>query len=286
MLSPFSNRNLCNKIYFYNEVKAQDDSILQLTRKKFMDNTLMIMPETAIWQPAPVTLTLKPGEIHIWHAQMSAHFEEILSFTQVLAPDEQMRAARFKFPIHQQRYVIARGILRQLLARYLKCPPQEIDFHYTQYGKPLLASPISNPRLYFNISHSENIALYAFSLTADLGVDIENIRADIEAENIAERFFATEEVQMLKHLTAEQKIAAFFAIWTKKEAFIKAIGQGLTFSLQDFVVNLAHDSKSLVSISKGHAQDWSLLTLVPEPGYIAAIAVKTIIENLKLYGFT
>ena len=246
----------------------------------------MTLSQTTQWQINTARqLTLQPNTISIWRVYLSEHLSQLKVLSATLAADEQERALRFKFPIHQQNFTVARGVLRLLLARYLNCSAQAIRFQYTEHGKPFLIHPHPVSPLYFNISHSGDIALYAFASYPNLGIDIEHICSSIETQAIAERFFAEEEILALKQAPEQQKIAAFFTIWTRKEAFIKAVGQGLSFPLKDFVVSLADESKSLVSIKGASVQDWSLINLRPGEDYIATLAVKGMVEGIELWDF-
>lgn len=232
------------------------------------------------WQPRPTTLPLlKKKTIHLWRANL----DEQSHTTALLSMDEKTRALRFKFPIHQQRFIAARSILRCLLARYLNQPPESFDFKYTEHGKPYLF----NQSIYFNISHANQWALYAVSTEEKIGVDIEHIREDTETTSIAQRFFSMHENKIFNQLSSEQKKTAFFRLWTCKEAFIKAVGEGLSFPLKDFDIEIKENTARLLSIKgdKKMAQQWSILEIPAPENYKAALAAKTEITDLKLWNF-
>ena len=172
---------------------------------------------------------------------------------------------------------------------YLQEAPQKINFVYNQYGKPSLAIKHSNrlTPLHFNLSHANEIALYAVGLESNIGIDIEYIRKDIDVVAIARRFFSDHENQAMDALTSEEKIKAFFNIWTRKEAFIKALGEGLSFSLKNFDVSYHDSDAKLLSIcgDEAAAKDWSLHSLKFENEYVGAVATKGIINELTFLDF-
>lgn len=194
----------------------------------------------------------------------------------VLSADEHERAERFHFRNDRNHFIAARGLLRLLLSRYLDLPPQQLSFSYSPYGKPALAGESERASLRFNVSHSHGVALYAFTLEREVGVDVEYIRQDVVNESIAEHFFSAQEVASLRALPAEVQPQAFFNCWTRKEAFIKARGEGLSFPLDQFDVSLVpEEPAALISIRNNplEASRWSLQTLPIEEGYVAALAV-------------
>jgi len=230
------------------------------------------------WKTPPLSLPpLTPNSIHIWRANLD-HYSD----PPILSPDEKTRAEQFKFAIHQNRFTAARTILRRILSRYLNQTPDSVQFAYTSYGKPYLPGT----PLYFNLSHANQWALYAISLEEKTGIDIEHMREDREIEMIAERFFSSYENQLLSQMPADKKQEAFFRIWTCKEAFIKGIGEGLSFPLKNFDVSIGEDSARLVSINQDEeeAQQWSCVALNPAKDYVATLAVRASIKELKLWG--
>ncbi len=239
-----------------------------------------------MWKPAPENFKLEAHEIHIWRANLEISPEQVNYLQTLLSEAEFNRAARFKFPQLQQRFIAAKGTLRILLSKYLGCSPKTVVFSYGSHGKPELVSKIfrSEP-LYFNQSDTNLFALYAFTKINPVGVDIEWIRNDIEALSLAERFFAPNETIALQSQPPEQQITAFFRIWTRKEAFIKAIGEGLSFPLHDFEVNLDKNFAKLKSIHADtlKATKWTLEDLQPSEDYIGAVAVEGRVDKIELY---
>jgi 4'-phosphopantetheinyl transferase len=184
-----------------------------------------------------------------------------------LSLDERDRSARFRFERDRQRFIVARGVLRDLLGRYLQTQPSEIDFVYNAFGKPDLGPEFAS-RLKFNLSHSAGLALIAITAASDVGVDLEYIRAQADYADIARRFFSAVEVDYLmarpNHLRAE----TFFSCWTKKEAYLKACGEGLAAPLNGFSVPLTTDPAHTA------VDRWSLYTLRPAPDYAGALAIE------------
>lgn len=198
---------------------------------------------------------------------------------QTLTPDERLRVERFHFERDRQRFIVGRGILRMILGQYLGLEPGRLQFCYGPHGKPALAGTFTGQtgRLCFNLAHSQNLALYAVTCEREIGVDIEYIRAISEADQITARFFSAQESAVWLSLPPDQRQAAFFNCWTRKEAYIKALGDGLAQPLAGFDVSLAPgEAAGLLSIGgdRQAAAPWSIQTLAPAPGYAAALAVK------------
>jgi 4'-phosphopantetheinyl transferase len=186
----------------------------------------------------------------------------------LLSQDERERAARFRFEKHARHFIAARGILREILGPYLAVDPALIRFDYNSFGKP---SVEGGPR--FNVSHSGGFGLYAVSGIREVGVDIERINPDFAHERIPERFFAPGEVAALRALPADAQIEAFFHCWTRKEAYIKAHGSGLSLDLKSFEVTLTPGEPA--RFLRG-VEGWSIETIEVPPGYVAALVAATV----------
>lgn len=199
---------------------------------------------------APVLLI--PGEVHVWCVALDGPSE---GFYASLGPDERERSARFRFERDRRRFVVAHGVLRDLLGRYLGTEPGEVRFAYSAFGKPAL-SPEFGSRFKFNLSHSAGCALIAVAAGAEIGVDVERVRSLPDQVEIARRFFSAAEVDQLRRLPSDRRTEAFFGCWTKKEAYGKARGEGLE------------------SARGEPKRGWSLYTLRPEPGYVGALVVE------------
>jgi 4'-phosphopantetheinyl transferase len=211
-------------------------------------------------------------EIHVWRAPLTCAPPALAALEATLSSDERTRAARFHFPRDRDSFVAGRGILRELLAGYAHVAPASLTFVVGVRGKPSL--PVQNvpAPITFNLSHSHGMALYAFAVGREVGIDLEFIRPDIAGEQIATRFFAAEEVAELQALPQEQRPEAFFLCWTRKEAYIKARGEGLEIPLTSFRVSL--DPAAPATLTSADASRWTLRALAPGPGYAAALVAE------------
>ena len=238
-----------------------------------------------MWLTPPESPTLeKAGSVHVWRAALDLGPELLDKFRRTLAPDEAERAGWFYFPRDRDRFVAARGLLRRILGLYLGRPPEALGFVYGSKGKPSLAD--NDPRLQFNVAHSHGLALYAVALEREVGVDVEQIRAELARERIAERFFSPAEVAALRAVPAEEQPAAFFRCWTRKEAFLKGCGKGLTFGLDQFTVSFTAAEPAAIlatPFDPGEASRWSLRHLDPGPGYAGALAVRGGIAEVRCW---
>jgi 4'-phosphopantetheinyl transferase len=218
----------------------------------------------------PSAFQLASDEVHSWCASLDVPPETSARLYATLTADERTRSARFQFERDQQRFIVARGVLRDLLGRYLQTQPSEISFVYNAFGKPDLGPEFAN-RLKFNLSHSAGLALIAIATASDVGVDVEYVRTESDYAEIARRFFSAAEVDQLTALPSYLYAEAFFSCWTKKEAYLKACGEGLAIPLNSFSVPLTAGPASNDIVS---AKRWSFYTLQPAPGYIGALAVE------------
>jgi 4'-phosphopantetheinyl transferase len=209
--------------------------------------------------------------IHVWPIRLEAGKDVLAGFQRVLAPDETARAARFSFDHLQRRFVLARGALRILLGYYLRTGAHRIQFSYGWKGKPRLATP----GIDFNASRSGTVALLAFTLQCEIGVDIEQIRPLCDIQEIANRFFCAEESAELRALPVSEREHAFFVCWTRKEAYLKAVGDGLSAPLDGFRVALRPGQPArLIQSADGMSADkaWTLHDLNVTPHHAAALA--------------
>ena len=220
---------------------------------------------------------LGPGEVHVWSALLDPASTDIGRFSEILSQDEKERASRFHFEKNRNEFIISRGSLRVLLGSYLRVPAHELSFAYSRYGKPYLADSDHISPVEFNLSHSEGIVVLAFTRGRKVGVDIEYVGRNFDFEEIAERFFSRAEQQMLQNTPAEERGTAFFRCWTRKEAYIKALGNGLSHSLFEFDVSLAPKQISALLATRpdpSEADRWLLRDLPIAAGYVAALAVE------------
>jgi 4'-phosphopantetheinyl transferase len=192
-----------------------------------------------------------------------------------LSPEEMARADRFAFDHLRQSYQVSQGALRLLLARYMMCDPRELAFTFGPQGKPALRE---RSRLRFNIGHSGGLALYAFAVDCEIGVDVEEVRGNAELERIAARFFCEAEASALSSIGDERlRREAFFRCWTRKEAYVKAVGGGLSLPLDHFQVSLLPDEPARfvhIGNDAASAAAWNLQHLDPAPNYVGALAYR------------
>ncbi|HEV3143244.1 MAG TPA: 4'-phosphopantetheinyl transferase superfamily protein [Gemmataceae bacterium] len=215
-------------------------------------------------------------EVHIWPIALSVSAEQQAEFFQQLAEEERIRARSFSQPQLQHRFVVGRGMLRRILAQYLRQSPAQVQFSYTAYGKPFLRGEQEHG-LRFNLSHSAEHALLAVTRGRAIGVDLERIRPDFATDEIAQRFFSEREWQELRQLPEPDRTATFFRCWTRKEAFIKAVGEGLSFPLDAFAVSLAPGEPAALRWLRDDPVAvcrWQLRDLQAPPGFLAALAVE------------
>lgn len=223
------------------------------------------------WPQRPLEAAggLAVGETAVWAAALDLPEEQVRSYQRLLAPDEAARAARFHFERDRRRYVVARGVLRCLLGRYVGLDARTITMRNGPQGKPALV----DDTLSFNVSHSGGVGLFAFCGDTAVGIDVEQIRPMPDALALAERFFAAEERDWLRRTPLEERDALFFRIWTCKEAFIKALGEGLSHPLDTFSV-AAEAPARFARMAGDDPRAWSLTTLHPAAGYTGALAIR------------
>jgi 4'-phosphopantetheinyl transferase len=213
------------------------------------------------------------GEIHLWRVDLDVADARQRKLEKLLSEDEQARAARFLFPRDRARFITCRGVLRELLARYLGEDPRGLRFGYAPHGKPALKA--AGTPLHFNVSHSQSLALIAIRGDGEVGVDVEQLRAIEEAEAIARRYFAPREHATIRDLTGDERIAAFFRCWTRKEAMLKATGEGIANLDAVEVAVRSEDPIRVLAIRGSSAEEvarWRLDHVEPGAGFVGAIA--------------
>jgi 4'-phosphopantetheinyl transferase len=219
-------------------------------------------------------MLLGPREVHLWAIWLRASDASLAYYRSTLSADECRRAERFRFENLRRSFTLSRGGLRILLAHYLGLPPNEIELICGPKGKPAFHD---SSKIAFNASHSGQMALYAFTIGCELGVDVEHLRELDEPESIAARFFSAGEASELLSLRPDQRALAFFRCWTRKEAYIKAIGDGLAIPLDCFQVTLLPGVPARfvwIAGEMGSPTDWTLDHLELAPGYLGALAYR------------
>jgi len=221
-------------------------------------------------------------DVSVWLAFLDT---PAFRFDELLSPEERGRAERFYFQRDRDRFIARRGILRILLGCYLGVEPECVELSRGEKGKPVIAGAPGGDTLHFNLSHSENMALFAFSSEHEIGVDIEQMRDNVEMAQLVERFFSEKEKEEWRALPESQRKEAFFNGWTRKEAFTKATGEGLTMPLDSFDVSLAPGEPARLLGIEGRANAasaWTMLDLRPAAGFAAALAIEGKIGTFSL----
>jgi len=229
------------------------------------------------WSPAVPAPELPGDAVHVWRTGTEVSPSRLALLAGLLAPDEHARARRFLYEEDRRRYIVARGVLRSILARYLEVEPGAIEFRYGAHGKPSLAESPGVRDVRFNLSHSYRWALHAFAVGREVGVDVERIRPETDIMGIARHSFSPVEVEALTSLPEGQRREAFFNCWSRKEAFIKAHGEGIALGLSRFDVTVRPgEPAALLRFEDGPAEAarWSMRALDAGEGYKAALAVE------------
>ncbi len=229
-----------------------------------------------VWNIPPKKINLPSGHIHLWRAWLTRPTPVIHKMAALLSDDEKARAKRLKFERDRLKFITGRGVLRQILSRYLPVRAEEILFTYGSQGKPALAEAQAQA-LQFNLAHSRNLAIYAVTRQQSVGVDVEYIRQLDDMTQMAARFFSARENAVFQSLPETDKPAGFFNCWTRKEAWLKACGDGLTKALDQFDVTLAPgDPAQLLTVRNAPAEAarWQLQAFQPAPNYAAALAIE------------
>jgi 4'-phosphopantetheinyl transferase len=217
-------------------------------------------------------LALPDNQVHLWHAGLDVESAELNRLEATLSSDERARASRFYFEKDRQCFVARRGILRQILSRYLGCEAREMEFGYGPYGKPFLTSISGEAELRFNLAHSHGMTLFGIARNREIGVDLERVDQSFAYHQIAERFFSRRECSMLRNLPYSQHEEAFFNCWTRKEAYVKAHGAGLQMPLDSFDVSLIPGLPPEL-LNSGN-ETWVMRAPKLGRGYCAAVVVE------------
>ncbi len=240
--------------------------------------------QCANWNVPANDYRLIPDEVHVWRALLDQPLSSLGLFHEVLSAEERARAERFYFEADRRRAIIGRGVSRLLLGLYLGRAAHRIEFKYNAFGKPALADP--NLPFQFNVSHSGDVILVATAIDRVLGVDVERMRPDMANAEIAARYFSPSECSTLLALPPEMRCEAFFACWTRKEAYLKARGDGLSLPLDRFDVAFAPTEKPRLLATRhdpAEASRYTLCALDAGPGYAAALAVEGSNWRLKCW---
>ncbi len=238
------------------------------------------------WRLPPKQLMLDHRDaVHVWRSLLDLPGEYVDRLADTLSAAERTRADRFRFEPDRRRFIAAHGILRSILSRYLiDRRPADLCFVYNAYGKPALDQAVDDLDLSFSVSHSHDLAVYAITCGREIGIDVEYIRPDLAEERIAERFFAPSEVAALRQLPKSSQPEAFFACWTRKEAYLKGLGEGLARPLNEFEIAVRPGEVNAgVKTRDDATSQWSLHEIYPGSGYVAALAVAGPIGPLSFW---
>lgn len=231
-----------------------------------------------VWAPAPAgALALAEDQVHVWRASLRPPPDLLARLEAMLSPDERARAARFRFDQHRHAFIAGRGVQRAILSRYTGLHPAALAYREGSHGKPELDGAAAASGIRFNVSNSGDFALYALTLRREIGVDLELLKPMPDGIDIAQRFFSAPENEVFAALAGDVRDLAFFLCWTRKEAYIKAVGEGLSMPLDRFDVAFAPGEPPRILRTRGNpaeAERWTMLSLDPGPGYVGALAVE------------
>ncbi|MDD3813634.1 MAG: 4'-phosphopantetheinyl transferase superfamily protein [Desulfocapsaceae bacterium] len=230
------------------------------------------MRQSNHWGPAATATDCTGRSVHIWKLSLLQNSEGISN--DILSTDEIHKAERFYFDSDRNKFVLTRTMLRNLLSRYTGVDAKELTFSYNKHGKPYLLNPSKNESIFFNVTHSKDVALFAFTRLCEIGIDIEYIRDDTECLKLAKRFFSEQEYQALAQLSGNDLTMGFYRCWTLKEAFVKALGSGFSFPLNTFTVNFEKDDcPQLTWVDKRRFQGTcKMFSILHDEHYFASLA--------------
>ncbi|MEM7008627.1 MAG: 4'-phosphopantetheinyl transferase superfamily protein [Thermodesulfobacteriota bacterium] len=238
----------------------------------------MTKPNTAI-------SSLENDQIHIWKININnPKWEPSHLLSEVLSKDEKRRALRLKSEKDKNRFIVSRGHLRKKLESYLEISASEIEFSYNEYGKPSVKSEQNDKKIKFNVSHSADLIIYAVRQGSEVGIDVENIRDVNKADKIIGRFFNKQEIDYYHSHPQHKKKSAFFTLWTRKEAYSKAMGRGIGLPAKEIDLNLVTGRSLTTNGHKGKSK-WSIFDIETENGYLAALATRGDNPNICCFGF-
>jgi 4'-phosphopantetheinyl transferase len=236
-----------------------------------------------LWSLPPDHRQLNEADVHVWAANLDKLSERFSPFERSLSRDERDRAMRFHFERDRSRFIAGRGLLREVLSSYLKIEPARLQFAYGPSEKPILKIFPRHRTLHFNLAHSNDLILIALTRACAIGIDVEKIRPIPDPENLARHFSSPSELLKLMTLPREKRLPAFFNLWTRKEAYIKATGNGLSDVIKEVEVSFFPGEPARLAAISGNTQvaaDWTLVELNPAAGFKAAFAAST--KSLQL----
>lgn len=246
--------------------------------RKCQDKTADIgLSDDPWWPKPPDNPTIEQDEVHVWRALLDIETSHVHALLKTLTSDEVEKAQRFRFSRDRRRFIVARGVLRAILSKYLGLEPGRLRFCRNPYGKPFLAGEHGESELHFNLAHSDCMALYALALRRNVGVDLERVRSNFSHEPIAAGFFSKWESTILGALPKGKQSEAFFNCWTRKEAYVKAKGEGLSIPLDEFEVSFLPGEPAMLLRTYSNPMEalrWTLQGIDPGHGYTGALVVE------------
>ena len=225
-----------------------------------------------LWQKTPDSLNLSKDHVDIWLCDLKQLSSDINNFYSILSEDERERTDKLKVEDKKQQYIITRGALRQRLGLLTKIDPQDFIFDYLEHGKPVLANNPQFADMTFNVSHSHDLALIAITQEQNIGIDIEKINRELKHDELVSRFFSKVEQTEFQTIPEANRAKAFCACWSRKEAFIKAIGDGVSYGLDTFDVTVDPENQTPeINLHKPSEDTWSALNLPINDEYMACL---------------
>jgi 4'-phosphopantetheinyl transferase len=236
------------------------------------------------WQPANAESLSRENAVHIWARDLRMDdADELWELETLLSPDERERAARFHFPQHRERFIVTRATLRQILGGYLFAAPRELRFCYSAHGKPSVDFE-SEMDVRFNVSHSENLALFAVTSGREVGVDVEWIKPEFPCLESGALVFTNGEMDALRVLSSPERTRAFFTLWSCKEALLKALGEGFSSEPKNIHITLSGDSDCpKVTVANDNSNSCSLRILPIAKEYAAAVATHGVMDSIQFF---
>jgi 4'-phosphopantetheinyl transferase len=242
-----------------------------------------VSTESGIWRHPPSDLTLSESEVHLWKSRITDYAADAESFySDSLPDDEKEKADNIRSRENRKAYIISRGILRNVLSEYLKLKPGDIVFVYNEHGKPSIADGLNPLNVRFNLSHSNDLILYAVAKNKEVGIDVEYMRDVGRAERIIERFFSPEQKDFYNSQSESMKKTAFFRLWTRREAYGKAMGRGFSVPAADCGMPLMRDHGKPASVPVVSGK-WSIYDLENEDDYVSAVTVEGQIRRIEYF---
>lgn len=252
-----------------------------MSQQPFMDH--------AAWKAEAIPTSLSfmgAGDVDLWRIDLGKDSASLSSEFDLLSAEEKTRANKFVFPKDRVNFITGRAALRKIIGGYLQVSPDEVEISARHYGKPFVSTESCG--LQFNVSHSHEVAVIAISRGREVGVDLEFVDQSFDVRGVAPSVFSTEEVSRINSLAADQQVGAFFTGWTRKEALLKALGDGLSTSdeLQAAVSQLRHDEALFRYMENGTSREWTLISFAIDEQFKAALAIEGELGTIRFLAYS